>query len=131
MKPVYPAPKEEIQPFFEDRPCFYQPAIWYTTLVAIPKKVMEAMKRYPPFYQKVWRACARIPRGQVRTYGWIARRLGSPKAARAVGQALAKNPFSPAVPCHRVIGASGRMTGFSAPGGTAAKRRMLEREGAL
>ncbi|MBI5244728.1 MAG: MGMT family protein [Elusimicrobia bacterium] len=89
------------------------------------------MKDYPEFYQKVWKACARIPRGQVRTYGWIARRIGRPKAARAVGQALGKNPFAPAVPCHRVVGADGSMTGFSAPGGVAAKKRLLLKEGAL
>jgi len=94
-------------------------------------RILEEMKRYPPFYQKVWRACAQIPRGQVRTYGWIARRIGNPGAARAVGQALAQNPFAPQVPCHRVVGAGGKMTGFSAPGGIAAKRRLLKEEGAL
>lgn len=97
----------------------------------LPKRILEKMKDYPEFYQKVWRACAEIPRGQVRTYGWIARRIGRPKAARAVGQALGKNPFAPTVPCHRVVGADGSMTGFSAPGGVAAKRRLLRREGAL
>lgn len=95
----------------------------------IPSGVLKKIKDYPPFYQAVWRACATIPKGEVRTYGWIARRLGKPGAARAVGQALAKNPFSPAIPCHRVVGADGTMTGFSAPGGIAAKRRMLRREG--
>lgn len=95
----------------------------------LSKKVLSSMKEYPAFYQAVWRACARIPRGQVRTYGWIARAIGRPAAARAVGQALAKNPFSPHVPCHRVVGADGRLTGFSAEGGISAKRRMLIREG--
>lgn len=97
----------------------------------LPKKITAQMKRYPAFYQAVWRACADIPKGQVRTYGWIARRIGKPKAARAVGQALGKNPFSPVVPCHRVVGADGRLTGFSAAGGIAAKRRLLLKEGAL
>ncbi len=97
----------------------------------LPSRVLKKMKEYPPFYQKVWRACALIPRGQVRTYGWIARAVGRPNAARAVGQALAKNPFAPQVPCHRVVGANGKMTGFSAPGGVSAKRRMLRKEGAL
>jgi methylated-DNA-[protein]-cysteine S-methyltransferase len=86
-------------------------------------KILKDMKTYPPFYQKVWKACAQIPKGTVRTYGWIAKKIGSPHAARAVGQALAKNPFSPKVPCHRVVGANGKMTGFSAPGGVVAKRR--------
>jgi len=89
------------------------------------------MRDYPPFYQAVWKACAEIPAGSVRTYGWIARRIGRPRAARAVGRALAKNPFAPVVPCHRVVGADGALTGFSAPGGLKAKRRLLEREGTL
>ena len=94
-------------------------------------KILKEMKRYPPFYQKVWQAAAAIPQGQVRTYGWIARKIGRPGAARAVGQALGKNPFAPQVPCHRVVGANGQMTGFSAPGGIAAKRRLRKKEGAL
>lgn len=95
----------------------------------LPKTVRLKMKDYPPFCQAVWKACAEIPKGEVRTYGWIARRIGKPKAARAVGQALGKNPFSPVVPCHRVVGADGRLTGFSAVGGVAAKRRLLIKEG--
>jgi methylated-DNA-[protein]-cysteine S-methyltransferase len=97
----------------------------------IPKNIVEKMKSYPPFYQAVWKACAQIPAGQVRTYGWIARRIGKPGAARAVGQALGKNPFAPAIPCHRVVGADGRLTGYSGAGGVAAKRRLLQKEGAL
>jgi len=96
----------------------------------LPKKILAKMKTYPAFYQQVWLACVRIPRGQVRTYGWIAREIGRPLAARAVGQALGKNPFSPAVPCHRVVGADGSLTGFSAAGGVKQKRKMLEKEGA-
>ncbi len=97
----------------------------------LPKKILDKMKDYPPFSQAVWKACAEIPKGQVRTYGWIARRIGRPKAARAVGQALGRNPFAPTVPCHRVVGVDGSMTGFSAAGGVAAKRRLLRKEGAL
>lgn len=99
--------------------------------MALTKTVLKKMKDYPKFYQKVWRACAEIPRGQVRTYGWVARRIGRPKAARAVGMALGRNPFAPMVPCHRVVGADGSMTGYTSPGGVAKKRRMLEKEGAL
>ena len=95
----------------------------------LPKKILSAMKSHPPFYQAVWRACAEIPKGEVRTYGWIARRMGKPGAARAVGQALGKNPFAPAVPCHRVVGADGRLTGYSGAGGVAKKRRLLRAEG--
>lgn len=97
----------------------------------LPKTVLDKMKTYPEFYQAVWKACAKIPKGQVRTYGWLARAIGKPGAARAVGRALGKNPFAPTVPCHRVVGADGRMTGYSAAGGVQTKRRLLEREGAL
>ena len=97
----------------------------------LPRRLLNRMKAYPPFYQAVWKACAEIPAGQVRTYAWIARRIGKPKAARAVGQALGKNPFAPVVPCHRVVGADGTLTGYSGRGGIAAKRRLLRKEGAL
>ena len=97
--------------------------------MTLSARILEEMKKYPPFYQKVWRACATIPKGQVRTYGWVARRIGKPGAARAVGQALGKNPFAPVVPCHRVVGADGRLGGFSAPGGVEAKRKLLRKEG--
>ncbi|MBI4371624.1 MAG: MGMT family protein [Elusimicrobia bacterium] len=97
----------------------------------LPKKVLNDMKTYPAFYQDVWKACAQIPKGETRSYGWIARRVGRPGAARAVGQALGKNPFAPAVPCHRVVGADGKLTGYSGRGGVDAKRRMLKAEGAL
>ena len=100
-------------------------------MARLSAEILKKMRDYPEFHRKVWLACARIPKGQVRTYGWIARQIGRPKAARAVGQALAKNPFAPHVPCHRVVGADGRMTGFSAPGGIGAKRRLLKKEGAL
>ena len=100
-------------------------------MVNIPSHILASMKEYPDFYQKVWRACAKIPRGEVRTYGWIARAIGHPKAARAVGQALAANPFAPKIPCHRVVGASGAMVGYSARGGIQRKKTMLLKEGAL
>ncbi len=95
----------------------------------LSKKILSAMKAHSPFYQAVWKACAEIPKGQVRTYGWVAKRIGKPKAARAVGMALGKNPFAPTVPCHRVVGADGRLTGYSGAGGVAKKRRMLKAEG--
>lgn len=93
--------------------------------------ILKEMERYTPFQRKVWLACARIPKGETRTYGELAREIGCPGAARAVGTALSKNPFAPTVPCHRVICKSGAMGGFSAPGGVKAKLKLLEREGAL
>lgn len=95
----------------------------------LPKNILVAMKTHSTFYQSVWKACAEIPKGQVRTYGWIAKRIGKPKSARAVGMALGKNQFAPIVPCHRVVGADGRLTGYSGAGGIAQKRRMLKAEG--
>lgn len=94
----------------------------------LPRRIETEMKKYSAFQQAVWRACAEIPRGEVRTYVWIARRLGRPGAARAVGSALAANPFAPLIPCHRVIRSDGTPGGYSAPGGLAAKRRLLEKE---
>ena len=78
------------------------------------------------FNQKVWAVTARIPSGQVRTYAWIARELGS-KGYRAVGNALNRNPYAPAVPCHRVVGSNGSLTGFA--GGLDKKRKLLTDEG--
>lgn len=80
-----------------------------------------------PFQRRVWVLCASIPRGQVRTYGWMAKKLGS--SPRAVGQALKANPFAPRVPCHRVIAAGGKLGGYGGKWNSAKKRRMLEREG--
>lgn len=97
--------------------------------MTLSKKILSSMKAYPAFQQSVWKACATIPKGQVRTYGWIAKKIGKPGAARAVGMALGKNPFAPIVPCHRVVGADGRMTGYSGAGGIEAKRRLLKTEG--
>ena len=75
----------------------------------------------------VLRACAAIPWGSTRTYGGLAARVGSPGAARAVGQALGRNPLPVLIPCHRVIGADGRLVGFGS--GLPLKRRLLEHEG--
>lgn len=78
------------------------------------------------FNQKVWALTARIPEGRVTTYSQIAHALGT-RAYRAVGNALRKNPYAPQVPCHRVVGSTGRLTGFA--GGLARKRELLESEG--
>lgn len=83
----------------------------------------------PPFHARVYDVARAIPPGVTRTYGEVARALGKPDAARAVGQALGRNPFPLIVPCHRVIGADDRLVGFSAHGGLAAKLRLLQIEG--
>lgn len=81
------------------------------------------------FNARVYETTRAIPPGTTRTYGEIARAVGKPDAARAVGQALGRNPFPIIVPCHRVIGADGRLVGFSANGGVITKLKMLEIEG--
>lgn len=87
------------------------------------------MSRVAPFNVRVYETTRAIPPGQTRTYGDIARAIGDASAARAVGQALGRNPFPIIVPCHRVVGANDRLVGFSASGGIATKLRMLQIEG--
>jgi methylated-DNA-[protein]-cysteine S-methyltransferase len=79
------------------------------------------------FEDRVYRAVMRIPRGEVRSYGWVASRIGKPGACRAVGNALNRNPHIGIVPCHRVVRSDGSAGGFAR--GAAAKRRMLGSEG--
>jgi methylated-DNA-[protein]-cysteine S-methyltransferase len=81
-----------------------------------------------PFQRRVWQELRAIPRGETRTYGELAVRLGKPGAARAVGAAVARNPISIVVPCHRVVGADGSLTGYA--GGVERKRALLTIEGA-
>ena len=81
-----------------------------------------------PFQQKVWRALQTIPRGETRSYAWVARKIGRPRAVRAVGAACGANPIPVIVPCHRVIASDGSIGGFG--GGLALKRRLLALESA-
>ena len=80
-----------------------------------------------PFQRKVYAAVRKIPRGQTRSYQWVAQQIGQPNAARAVGQALNKNRRIDLVPCHRVIASDGSLGGYA--WGSAAKRRRLLAEG--
>ena len=82
-----------------------------------------------PFQQRVLQTVYAIPYGQVATYGDIARQIGKPRAARAVGRANATNPMSLVIPCHRVIGADGGLHGYGAPGGVETKAWLLRLEG--
>jgi len=88
------------------------------------------MEQVPSFHRRVYEAARTIPPGMTLSYGDIAARVGAPGAARAVGQALGRNPFPIVVPCHRVLAAGGKIGGFSAQGGVTTKRRMLAIEGA-
>ena len=81
-----------------------------------------------PFQRSVWKQLRLIPPGETRSYGQIAKAIGSPKAVRAVGAANGANPIGIVVPCHRVIGSNGKLTGFA--GGLDAKRWLLAHEDA-
>ena len=81
-----------------------------------------------PFRRAVLEEALRIPPGQTRSYGWLAERVGHPRAARAVGRVMATNPFPLVVPCHRVIGSDGGLHGYG--GGLAMKESLLRAEGA-
>lgn len=93
-------------------------------LAAVPVDLAGATT----FSGRVYRALRAVPPGATVSYGDLARRAGSPGAARAVGRAMATNPLAPFVPCHRVVGARGALTGFTAPGGVTLKGRLLAAE---
>ena len=102
------------QPQFADHWTYWRPRLDWGQLTAFQRRVLEAV--------------ANIPSGMHMTYGQIAQRVGKPTASRAVGAAIGSNPWPVLVPCHRVLGAGGKLTGFSAPGGVETKRRMLDME---
>ena len=82
------------------------------------------------FFRQIYAAARQVGWGRTTTYGTLAKQLGAgPEVARNVGQAMAKNPVPLIIPCHRVLAAGGKLGGFSAPGGSATKQRMLELEG--
>ena len=92
------------------------------------KKQKEKLSRLTLFQRAVLLACARIPKGKTISYSELAKRIGKPRAARAVGNALAINPLAPSIPCHRVVKSDGSPGGYSARGGAERKRKLLERE---
>ena len=87
------------------------------------------LSRGTPFQRRVWRAILRIPYGRVRSYRWVAERVGGSQYARAVGHALGANPVPIIVPCHRVVTSDGSLGGFT--GGLPVKRKLLQLEGTL
>jgi methylated-DNA-[protein]-cysteine S-methyltransferase len=110
------------------------PAIIRDSLAAYFAGNLHAIDSIPvatpgtPFQRRVWSELRSIPAGQTISYGTLARRIGSPAAVRAVGLANGANPIAIVVPCHRVIGADGSLTGYG--GGLARKRWLLAHEGA-
>jgi methylated-DNA-[protein]-cysteine S-methyltransferase len=83
------------------------------------------------FQVKVWKYLKTIPKGQIRTYLDIAKAINRPKAARAVANAVGKNPYAPKIPCHRVIRSDGTLGGYSGKGGIKTKKKLLKSEGIL
>ena len=81
------------------------------------------------FQIKVWKYLKKIPRGKVITYLEVAKAVRKPKSVRAVANAIAKNPYPPVIPCHRVIRTDGRLGGYSGRGGIKTKRKLLKKEG--
>lgn len=88
------------------------------------------LENVEPFSRQIYETTREIPPGQTRTYGEIAKAVGQPAAAQEVGQAMSRNPVPIIVPCHRVAAAGGKLGGFSAPGGSATKAKLLAIEGA-
>ena len=89
-----------------------------------------ALGEQDDFFRRIYAAARQVQWGRTTTYGALAKELGAgPEAARDVGQAMARNPVALIIPCHRVLAAGGKIGGFSAPGGSTAKMRMLELEG--
>lgn len=80
---------------------------------------------FTPFQREVYQTVQRIPYGEVRSYGAVAAEIGRPGAARGIGTAMARNPLPVVIPCHRVVGSGGALTGYSAPGGVATKKELL------
>lgn len=78
------------------------------------------------FFHRAWLACRSIPRGETRSYAWLAAQAGNPRAVRAAGQAMARNPVTIIIPCHRIISSNGSLCGFG--GGIDLKRRLLNLE---
>ena len=106
----------ELRAYFNERPC---------DLDALPLDFGIVTD----FNARIYRALRAVPRGQTTTYGALARAVDTPGAARAVGMAMGRNPWPVIVPCHRVLAANEKMGGFSAPGGTITKERLLALEG--
>jgi methylated-DNA-[protein]-cysteine S-methyltransferase len=83
------------------------------------------------FQLKVWAYLKKIPRGSLKTYSQVANAIGKPQAARAVANAIGKNPHPPKIPCHRVIRSDGSLGGYSGKGGIKTKKMLLKKEGII
>jgi methylated-DNA-[protein]-cysteine S-methyltransferase len=116
------AASEQLQRYFES-------AAGQATEFQFGKQLPIDLSRGTAFQQNVWQALLRIPMGHTTSYGALAKSLGKPDAVRAVGSAVGRNPISILVPCHRVLGSDGSLTGYA--GGMDRKTRLLQMEGVL
>lgn len=113
-------------------PVFLETALWLDRYFAgenVPPDLLVLRPEGSPFQQKVWNILQTIPYGQTLTYGQIAKLLGCPRASQTVGSAVGRNPISIIIPCHRVLGSGGKLTGYA--GGLNAKIWLLAHEGVL
>ena len=91
------------------------------------EEIVLDLEDAPPFFASAWAACRQIPAGETRSYAWLAAAAGRPSAARAAGQAMARNRLVLVIPCHRVVGSNGDLHGYGA-GGLKVKAQLLEME---
>ncbi len=120
----WPEADPEDSVFAQARECLER---YFAGEVAALEEIALDLTDAPPFYGAAWDACRRIPAGETRSYAWLAAEAGRPGAARAAGQAMAKNRLALVIPCHRVIGSSGDLHGYGA-GGLAVKAKLLQME---
>lgn len=111
---LLPGLQQQLRDYFEGKPVRF--------------RVKTDLSEMTPFRRKALEACAAIPHGKTATYGELAERIGSPRAARAIGGAMSSNPLPIVIPCHRVVGCNGHMGGFSAEQGVPLKRQLLDLE---
>jgi len=123
----FPAAAEK-QDFFKQ---FKNQFLDYFAGERVQFKIPLDLSQATPFQKKVYKIMSKIPYGEVRSYGWLAKKIGHPRALRAVGGANAKNRWPLVIPCHRIVAGNGRLTGFSAPGGLNLKAHLLKLEGIL
>ncbi len=125
-------PKERAEWDRHDGARFDEIRSWFSAYFegkALPPFPTFDLNRGTGFQQRVWKALTHIPTGETTTYQEIANRINSPKGVRAVGAAIGKNPLSIIIPCHRVLGSNGKLTGFA--GGLERKQWLLVHEGVL
>ena len=116
----------------EDRPDVFADALaalddYFAGDTSALARIQVDLTGASPFFSAAWEACCSIPPGETRSYQWLAEAAGNPRASRAAGQAMARNPLPLVIPCHRVVGSNGGLHGYGG-GGVGVKARLLELE---